>query len=159
MSGEADFLYANKHESFLQIDATGKVPKIASLQCLYNISNTKLVMKLIFCMQINISTSWHYRFWWKWPDIPKDPKVFLLPFKTLRYFSRVLSCSFLLVSSNYLLRISIGDFCIFQDYWKSNIQIINHGGLYIKRKFWTPHLKILSYDPATTVFMLYSAKF
>ena len=62
MSGEADFMYATMHESFLQINTMGKVPKIASLQCLYSISNTKLVMKLIFCMQINISTSWHYRF-------------------------------------------------------------------------------------------------
>ena len=30
-----------------------KVPKIASLQCVYNISEKKLEMKLIFCMQIN----------------------------------------------------------------------------------------------------------
>ena len=44
-----------------------KVPKIASLQCLYNISKKKLEMKLIFCMQINtqVSKNLHYRFWWK----------------------------------------------------------------------------------------------
>ena len=49
------FLHADKHESFLQIDIlmgmvkhSHKVPKIASLQCLYNISKKKLEMKLIF---------------------------------------------------------------------------------------------------------------
>ena len=31
-----------------------KVPKISSLQCLYNISKNKLEVQLIFCMQINI---------------------------------------------------------------------------------------------------------
>ena len=62
MSDEVDFLHADKHESLLQIDTmilTGwssisKVPKIASLQCLYNISKKKLKMKLIFYMQISI---------------------------------------------------------------------------------------------------------
>ena len=65
LSDEVDFLHADKHESLLQIDTmilTGwssisKVPKIASLQCLYNISKKKLKMKLIFCMQINIKVS------------------------------------------------------------------------------------------------------
>ena len=117
-----------------------KVLKIASLQCLYNISKKKLEMKLIilhtdkhqsflqvnfsnlgikvfykvilsllmgmikhsqstqsnkfaisfehlkkevrngslfFGKQINIkaSTSWHYHFWWKWPDMSKAPKI------------------------------------------------------------------------------------
>ena len=30
-------------------------------------------MEFTFCMHVNIkvSTSWYYRFWWKWPDIPK----------------------------------------------------------------------------------------
>ena len=47
MSDEVDFLHADKHESLLQIDtmvlmgrewsSIPKVPKIASLQCLYNI--------------------------------------------------------------------------------------------------------------------------
>ena len=43
-----------------------KVSKIASWQCLYNISKKNLEMKLIFCMEINIkvSISWHYPFWW-----------------------------------------------------------------------------------------------
>ena len=62
LSDEVDFLHADKHESLLQIDtmilmgwsSISKVPKIASLQCLYNISKKKLKMKLIFYMQINI---------------------------------------------------------------------------------------------------------
>ena len=65
LSDEVDFLHADKHESLLQIDtmilmgwsSISKVPKIASLQCLYNISKKKLKMKLIFCMQINIKVS------------------------------------------------------------------------------------------------------
>ena len=37
----------------------------------------KLGMELVFCMQKNIkvSTSWHYRFLWKWLDISKVPKI------------------------------------------------------------------------------------
>ena len=47
MSDAADFLHADKHESLLKIDTNIfwwvrssilKVPKIASLKCLYNIS-------------------------------------------------------------------------------------------------------------------------
>ena len=67
MSDEVDFLHAGKHESLLQIDtmilmgrewsSIPKVPKIASLQCLYNISKKELVMKLSFCMYINIKVS------------------------------------------------------------------------------------------------------
>ena len=67
VSDEVDFLHAGKHESFLQIDtmilmgqewsSIPKVPKIASLQCLYNISKKELDMKLIFCMYINIKAS------------------------------------------------------------------------------------------------------
>ena len=34
-----------------------KVPKIATLQCFYNVSKKKLKMKLIFCMEINIKVS------------------------------------------------------------------------------------------------------
>ena len=34
-------------------------PKIASLQCLYNISIKKLEMKLIFCMQLNIKVDFN----------------------------------------------------------------------------------------------------
>ena len=36
-----------------------KFPKLASLRCLYNISNKKLEMKLNFCMQINIKVDFN----------------------------------------------------------------------------------------------------
>ena len=37
----------------------------------------KLEMEFIFCMQINtkVSTSWYYRFKWKWLDMFKVPKI------------------------------------------------------------------------------------
>ena len=37
----------------------------------------KLGMEFIFYKQINIkvSTRWHYRFWWKWPDMSKVPEI------------------------------------------------------------------------------------
>ena len=37
----------------------------------------KLGMEFTFCMLINIKdpTSWHYCFWWKWPDMSKVPKI------------------------------------------------------------------------------------
>ena len=56
VSDEVDFLPADNHERFLQIDtmifdggwsSIPKVPKIASLQCLYNISRKKLEMKFL----------------------------------------------------------------------------------------------------------------
>ena len=60
VSDEVDFLPADKHESFLQIntmisdgdDQDCQSSPIASLQYLYNISKKKLEMKLTFCMQI-----------------------------------------------------------------------------------------------------------
>ena len=67
MNDEVDFLHADKHESFLQIDsmildgddqAFPKFLKQQVLQCLYNTSKKKLDMKLIFCMQINIKISY-----------------------------------------------------------------------------------------------------
>ena len=60
LSDEVDFLHADKHERLLQIwfwwgwSSIPKVPKIESLQCLYNISKKRLNMKLIFCMQRSI---------------------------------------------------------------------------------------------------------
>ena len=53
-----------------------KVLKVISLEYLYNISKKKLGREFIFCMQMNIkvSTSWDYSFWWKWPDMSKVPK-------------------------------------------------------------------------------------
>ena len=60
VSDEIYFLHAGKHQSLLQIDnmismgqewsRIPKVSKIASLQCLCNISKKELEMKLIFCM-------------------------------------------------------------------------------------------------------------
>ena len=67
-----------------------KVPKIASLQCLYNIWKKALEFKLIFYMQINIKVSyklisalwtsklptrWYYHYWWVWSSILKMLKV------------------------------------------------------------------------------------
>ena len=63
MSDEVDFFHADKHESFLQIDAIIldggwssilKVPKITSLQHLCNISKKTGRMKLAFRLQIKI---------------------------------------------------------------------------------------------------------
>ena len=77
------------------------IPKIANFQCLYTISKKKLVIMLIFWMQINIkvSTSWFqhsghksflkltgmikktWRTWrWAWPSILKVLKVTSLPY-------------------------------------------------------------------------------
>ena len=66
MNNEVDFLHADKHESFLQIDAMifygdGQAfPKFPKLQgCnVINILKKKLEMKLIFYMQINIKVSY-----------------------------------------------------------------------------------------------------
>ena len=78
---EVDFLDAEKHQSFQQVDfnilgikvsykvilsywwtwsSILKVLKVTSLKYLYNILKRKLGMESIFCMQINIktSTSW-----------------------------------------------------------------------------------------------------
>ena len=99
VSDEVDILHADKHKSFLQIDtmifdgrrsSIPKVPKITSLQCLYNISERKLEMKLSFCMQINIEVSCklistlstskfptrgYCHYWWAWSSIIKVLRV------------------------------------------------------------------------------------
>ena len=82
-----------------------KVPKIASFQCLYDISKKKLEMKLIFGMQINVkvfyklistllasnfSIGWYYHYWWAWSSILKVLKVTSLQYlynilKTVRF--------------------------------------------------------------------------
>ena len=72
ISDEVDFLHASKKESLLQVatmilmgmSSILKVPKVKSLQYLYNISKKKLGIEFIFSMEINIrvSRSWHYRF-------------------------------------------------------------------------------------------------
>ena len=67
VSNEFDFLHADKHGSLLQIDTTilmgwstiSKVSKIASLQCLFNISKKKLEKKFTFSLQINIKVSYN----------------------------------------------------------------------------------------------------
>ena len=59
------FSHVDKHKSSLQINtdiwwgwsSISRVPKISSLQCLYDISKNKLEMKLLFCMQINVKVS------------------------------------------------------------------------------------------------------
>ena len=68
VSDEVDILHTDKHESFLQnktvIFVGGwlsipKVSKIASLQCLYNISKKEVRDKLIFCINMNIKVSYN----------------------------------------------------------------------------------------------------
>ena len=95
---EVDFLLADQHQSFLQVDfnilgvnvsykvvlslllgrikhseSTQSNKFVISLQYL----KKELGMEFIFCMQKNIkvSTSWHYRFRWKWLDMFKVPKI------------------------------------------------------------------------------------
>ena len=96
-------LHADKHQSFLQVDFNNlgikvsykawssilKILKVTSVQYLYNILKKMLGMEFIFCMQINIkvSTSGNYRFWWKWPDMSIVPNVLLLQCKTFKYFT------------------------------------------------------------------------
>ena len=67
VSGVVDFLYADKHKSFLQFDMIfdgnrrafpNRLKQHVCYECLYNISKKKLEMKLIFCMQINIKVSY-----------------------------------------------------------------------------------------------------
>ena len=81
-----------------------KVPKIASFQCLYDISKKKLEMKLIFGMQINVkvfyklistllasnfSIGWYYHYWWAWSSILKVRKV-----TSLQYLYNILKTGF-----------------------------------------------------------------
>ena len=81
-----------------------KVPKIASFQCLYDISKKKLEMKLIFGMQINVkvfyklistllasnfSIGWYYHYWWAWSSILKVLKV-----TSLQYLYNILKTGF-----------------------------------------------------------------
>ena len=54
-----------------------RILEVTSFQYLYNISKKNLGMEFIFSIQINITvfTSWGYCVWWKWPDMPKVPKI------------------------------------------------------------------------------------
>ena len=98
VSDEIDFSHVDKHKRSLQINNDiwwewsniPKVPKISSLQCLNNISKSKLEMKLVFCMQINIKVfykfistlwvskfprSWYYFYLWASSSILKVFKL------------------------------------------------------------------------------------
>ena len=90
-----DFLHADKHQSFLQVDFNKFRTRwyyhdqaFSSLQYLKKEVRDGVHF---FCRQINIkvSTTRHYHFWWKWPDMLKVPKVILLWCKTLRYYTEV----------------------------------------------------------------------
>ena len=79
VNDEVDFSYACKDDNLLQNDTMilmGMVTiisiilKTASLQCLYNILKTKLEMKLMFCMQINIKMAYKLI---STPSAPKFP--------------------------------------------------------------------------------------
>ena len=48
-------------------------------------------------VRYRVFTSWHYHFWWKWPDMSKKSKILLLWSKMFRYCMGVQSCSLLLV--------------------------------------------------------------
>ena len=93
MIDAVNFLHADKHESLLQIDtkvfwwvwsSLTKVPKKASLQCLYNISKKvrdevdffdvdkyQSFLKVDFKVIMKTSRTW----WWEWSSIPKILKV------------------------------------------------------------------------------------
>ena len=105
MSDAVDFLYADKHESLLQIDtkffwwvwsSIPKVPKKASLQCLYNIPKkvrdevdffdadkhqsfltvdfNTLGIKVFYNVTGMIMKTWR-AWWWEWSSILKVLKV------------------------------------------------------------------------------------
>ena len=99
MKEEVDFLPADKCWTFFQIDAIilgvwlgiSKLPKITSLLLLYNMLRMKLVMQLIFSMQISMKTCAKLilRFFDGYGQaFPKFPKtqvcnVFTIPLKKL----------------------------------------------------------------------------
>ena len=94
---EVDFLHADKDRSFLQVDFNTlsiKVSNKAILSLLMGMikhsqstQSKKLAMSLqhlkkecrdgvhFLHADSTFSTSWHYRFWWKWPDMSKVLKI------------------------------------------------------------------------------------
>ena len=93
-----DFLHADKHQSGLQVDfntldtnVSYKMILLLSISMmkhsqstqsnkfanLCNVSEKKLGIHFIFCIQMKIKVckSGHYRFWWKRPDISKVSKI------------------------------------------------------------------------------------
>ena len=120
------FLQTDKHESFLKVSKMAnlqclptrwfydwsctwsnilKLLKVLSLQYFYNSSKKNLGMEFVFCMQMSIKVpaSWYCRFWEKWSNMSKVPKVLLLWCKAFRLFTGVQSCSLLLVFFKLLL--------------------------------------------------------
>ena len=161
VNDELYFWNADKHRSFPQVDFSTLVIKVyyklmlsllmsmikrsQSTQCnkfviplqylyLYNIFR----IGVQFCMQINIkvSTSWHYCFWWKQPDMYKVPKIgswqyfcnalrkkycncflVLLRCKTLRFFAGFqlhVRCWVVVVKNRCSLRTLKSAICISQ---------------------------------------------
>ena len=94
MSYEVYILHTVEHEGFLQIKSMVLIEMVKHYQSSQNskfamslhISNKKLEIKLIFCMQLNIkvyfntlgikfSTRWYYQYWRTWSSILKVLKV------------------------------------------------------------------------------------
>ena len=51
--------------------------KLLEVKYLYHILKKKLGVEFIFCIPINVKVfiSWHYSFWWKWPDMSNVSKI------------------------------------------------------------------------------------
>ena len=114
---EVDFWHVDKHQSFLQVDFNTlgmkdayKVILSLLLSVIKHFQSTQCnkfaisLREFFFCMQMNIqvSTSWDYCSWWKWPDMSKVSKIgscsyfcVLLWCKTFRYFIGVRPCLYL----------------------------------------------------------------
>ena len=88
MRDEVDFLLADKCWKFFWNWynhfrcvwlGMSNLPKITSLLFLYNMLRKKLVMQLIFCMQISMKFFYNlilrfFDVWWIWSSISKVPK-------------------------------------------------------------------------------------
>ena len=96
---EVDFLHADKHQSFLQIDFNPLGIKVSYKMLLTLLMDMikhsqstqsnkfaylyrqylkkKLGVEFVLCIGTNtkVSTSWRYRFLWKWLDMSKVPKI------------------------------------------------------------------------------------
>ena len=86
LSDEVVFLHTDKHESLLQIDsiilmgdgqAFPKFPKQQVSNIFTTSQKRSQECRSVFDMQINVkvSASWCYPFWWKWLDVTKIPKI------------------------------------------------------------------------------------
>ena len=90
---EVDFLYADKHQDFVQVDFNILGIKVSYkviislllglIKLSQSTQSNKLAIPLqylkeqVHLLQINIKVpiSWHYSFWWKWLDLSKVPKI------------------------------------------------------------------------------------